>query len=147
MIKEEPGNAARKLIESQYFGVLATAASGQPCAYLMAFAGSDDLRYLMLAADINSQKYEDIARNRQVSFLIDNRSNAETDIKDGMTLTLFGMVTESEADIEHQMLKLYSDKYPSLVGFMMLSDTAFICIKVSKYIISGFDYSKEFKLG
>jgi hypothetical protein len=73
--------------------------------------------------------------NPAVALLIDNRKNTKEDIQDATTVTALGRVEQIE-DFERSIMeKIYLMKHPHLADFLHSPKTAFLKIRVEKYIV------------
>ena len=136
---EDTKRLLRQIMLTQSFAVLATSNNQQPYSNLVAFAVSDDLRYIIFATDKNTQKYRNILSNDRVALLIDNRSNSQSDLTNALAITIIGVADESGSGQSEILVKSYLDWHPSLVTFIKKPNIALIGIKVTDYIIARFD--------
>lgn len=135
----------KKLFDSQRLAVLATQSEGQPHGCLVAFACSDDLKYLFFTTSRNTRKYNDIHMSPKVAMLIDSRSNTESDFANAIAVTARGIALElSGADREKWMI-VYLQKQSQLSTFASEDDTAFLKIDVDEYLIAGFRSTHSIK--
>jgi len=132
----------KELFDTQKLAVLATQSGGQPHGCLVAFACSDDLRYLFFATDRNTRKYSDIRANPRIAMLIDNRSNQESDFQKAVAVTAKGTVHELEGEDREMWAALYLDKHPRLTDFSREADVALLKIDVDEYLIARFDSTR-----
>jgi nitroimidazol reductase NimA-like FMN-containing flavoprotein (pyridoxamine 5'-phosphate oxidase superfamily) len=63
------------LLRTQQLGVLSTQYKGQPYASLVAFAATEDAKYLLFATTRSTRKYANMESDSRVAMLIDSRSN------------------------------------------------------------------------
>ena len=94
--------ALRALLESQRFAALATDDHGQPFASLMAFAATEDLRYLVVLTERTTRKYANLQSNPRVALLIDDRENRGSDTEDAVVVTAIGEALELDPDVGGQ---------------------------------------------
>lgn len=131
-------NAKKKiqdLLQSQKLAVLATQGDGQPYTSLMAYAFTDDLRFLLVATSISTRKHANLMGESRVSMLVDNRSNSVDDFEQAAALTIVGRAKNISPDNEQAYRQIYLDRHPSLIAFLGASSTAFITIEVDKYLL------------
>lgn len=134
----EKNECLRKLkifFESQPFAVLATQDGAAPYASLVAFASDEKLTCLLFATPKATRKYSNMKANPAVALLIDNRKNTKEDIQEATTVTAVGIVEQIE-DFERSIMeKIYLMKHPHLVDFLHSPTTAFLKIRMEKYIV------------
>lgn len=128
-----------QLLSTQLQGVLATQHQSQPYTSLMAFAHTADLRYLVIATLRDTQKHTNLMRNAEVSFLVDNRTNAQIDYEQAIAISAIGhaqTIPDAELDTLHA---LYTAKHPQLAAFIASAACALLRIDVSCYrVVSSF---------
>jgi heme iron utilization protein len=132
----------QKLLAGQLVGVMATsqceqAASaqscGQPYTSLMAFAHTQDLRYLIIATMKETQKHANLLQNASLSMLIDNRGNSAQDYEHAIAVSVIGRA-EAVPEIEHTAMNgLFLNKHPQLQSFILLPDCVLLRIVVQCY--------------
>jgi nitroimidazol reductase NimA-like FMN-containing flavoprotein (pyridoxamine 5'-phosphate oxidase superfamily) len=69
----------RELLSNQRLAVLSTHNSGQPYASLVAFAFSDDLRFLYFVTPRATRKFSNLQNDCRMALLITSSANQETD--------------------------------------------------------------------
>ena len=135
----------KALFTSQRLAVLATQSEGQPHESLVAFACSDDLKYILLATSRDTRKYHDMQANPRVAVLIDNRSSEESDFQQAIAVTAKGIVENpGESDVERYE-KIYLEKHPHLREFILDPNVALVTIDVNEYLIAGFRSAQSIK--
>ncbi|AKB29856.1 hypothetical protein MSSIT_3137 [Methanosarcina siciliae T4/M] len=133
--KKELLEQLRAFFESQLLAVLATQNGTAPYVSLVAFASDEKLKYILFSTTKATRKYLNLLANPSVSMLIDNRKNAIEDLRDAMAVTALGKVEPIE-DFERSIMeKIYLMKHPQLVDFLHSPTTAFLKIRVEKYIV------------
>ena len=125
----------RELIMSQKLAALSTQDHGQPYINLMAFAATDDLKYLFFATSRATRKYANLMADARVALLIDNRTNQEVDFVNAVALTALGKVWELLGLEREQALPIYLEKHPFLKDFVMSPSCSLLRLKVDKYIL------------
>lgn len=68
-------NKIKELLDKQKLGVLATQGEKYPYNTLVAYAFSEDLRYIFFATMKHTRKYTNLMKHPHVSILIDSRTN------------------------------------------------------------------------
>lgn len=128
-----------RLLTTQLQGVLATQQHSQPYTSLMAFAHTADLRHLIIATLRDTQKHANLMRNAEVSFLVDNRTNAPIDYEQAIAISAIGHAQAiPDADLAG-LHSIYIAKHPQLAAFVGSAACALLRIEVSCYrVISRF---------
>ena len=124
-------NKIKELLDQQKLGVLATQGEKYPYNSLVAYAFSEDLRYIFFATMKHTRKYDNIMKHHHVSMLIDNRKNDVTDFKDAVALTVMGTMVNT-APLEYR--ELYLNRFPHLKDFIEDPNTTIMTLKIDKYI-------------
>ncbi|MFC1914528.1 pyridoxamine 5'-phosphate oxidase family protein [Chloroflexota bacterium] len=132
----------KDMIVTQYFAVLNSVGEGQPYSNLVAFAITDDLKALVFVTDRNTRKYRNIKENNNISLLIDNRTNQPSDITQAIAITVIGTARE-ELDNKSNLQAVLLKRHPHLQQFVDDSNNALILVRISEYIIAGFDKAKR----
>ena len=133
--KKELLEQLNEFFESQPLAVLATQNGTAPYVSLVAFASDEKLKYILFSTTKATRKYSNLSANPSVSVLIDNRKNTIEDFRDAMAVTVLGKVEPIE-DFERSIMeKIYLMKHPYLVDFLHSPTTAFLKIRVEKYIV------------
>jgi nitroimidazol reductase NimA-like FMN-containing flavoprotein (pyridoxamine 5'-phosphate oxidase superfamily) len=136
----------RALFDSQRYAVLATEDRGQPLTSLMAFAVTDDLRHLVLLSDRNTRKFANLAANRRVSLLVDDRGNKTTDTQESIAVTVLGRAFEADADNGDALAQLFLARHPALADFAAIPDCAVVRVEVSAYLlVEQFEHTIEWR--
>jgi heme iron utilization protein len=125
----------RELLESQNLAVLATQNHGQPYGNLIAFAATDDLKYLLFATTRATRKYANLMADSRVAVVVDSRRNDPGDFAGAAALTALGKTWELQGGERQQFLTVYLAKHPSLQEFATGSACALLRVKVDKYIV------------
>jgi heme iron utilization protein len=124
-----------ELFSSQPLAALSTYGNSQPYCNLMAFASSDDLRYVIVATSRETRKYMNIQEEPQVSLLIDNRSNQVSDFRNAQAVTVIGRAKEATGQKRDEFLEMYLRKHPYLRDFALSPTCALIMVEVERYLI------------
>ncbi|MDT8273162.1 MAG: pyridoxamine 5'-phosphate oxidase family protein [Desulfomonilia bacterium] len=132
---DELSEQLRTLFHSQPLAVLSTHERGQPYCNLIAFASTDDLKYLVFATTRATRKYSNIEEDSRVSLLIDNRSNKLTDFHEATAVTATGRAGEILDEEKDSFLSLYLGKHPHLEDFVMSPSCALVRVAVDRYVI------------
>lgn len=133
--KKEYWDALTRLMDSQNLAVLATHNQGQPYTSLVAFAGSEDMKILYFVTGRATRKFKNITDDPRASMMIDNRSNAPSDIAEAMAVTATGKV-EIVSDNELATIEsYYTDKHPHLADFVKAPSTQLLRLNVDCYYV------------
>jgi nitroimidazol reductase NimA-like FMN-containing flavoprotein (pyridoxamine 5'-phosphate oxidase superfamily) len=125
----------QELLNSQRLAVLSTQMSGRPYSNLVAFAATADLQDILIATTRATRKFANIIAEPQVSLLIDNRSNKETDFGETSAVTVLGTAAEVHGQQREQYLQIYLKKHPYLMDFVSAPTCALIKVKVERFIM------------
>lgn len=137
----------RNLLERQPLAVLATQGGGQPYTSLMAYAFTEDLRFLLFATAMSTRKHRNITGESRVALLVDDRSNNEEDFQNAAALTIVGEACEVDFDERDYYCGLYLRRHPSLETFLVSPSTVLFKIDVHKYLlVSRFEDVVEYKI-
>jgi general stress protein 26 len=132
-MEEELGEILRDLFREQKFAVLATGGGDELRTNLIAFAVTDDLKYFIFTTPRATRKYSNMRKNDRISLFVDNRSNAQSDTRVAIGVTVSG-VAEME-NVSDDLLQLYLSKHPQLREFALSSSNVLIRTRVQRYDI------------
>jgi nitroimidazol reductase NimA-like FMN-containing flavoprotein (pyridoxamine 5'-phosphate oxidase superfamily) len=136
----------RALFDSQRYAVLATESCGQPLTSLMAFAVTDDLRHLVMMSDRKTRKFANLAANRRVALLVDDRGNKATDTRESIAVTVLGLAFEADADTRDALAGLFLARHPGLAAFAAAPDCVVVRVEVSAYLlVQQFEHTLEWR--
>jgi uncharacterized pyridoxamine 5'-phosphate oxidase family protein len=129
----------------QKTAVLATMGEDGPYQSLVAFALLPGLKEIVFATDKNTTKYKNLRNTREVSLLIDNRTDKLNDFKNIIVVTAVGEAFEVEGAFEDGPGKEYMECHPLLGEKFLTESSALINIKIKKYIVvSKFSEVREY---
>jgi general stress protein 26 len=127
------------LFTSQKLAVLATYGDDQPYCSLMAFAVSDDLKFMIVATKRKTQKFANLQQHPRISLLVDNRRNQVDDFQQAMAVTVMATASEPAPAESDNLLKLYLFKHPYMQSFCQSPDCALLKLEVQTYqVVSSF---------
>lgn len=131
----------RILCENQPFAVLATQGKGITNASLISFAVSRDLKNIVFATPIHTEKFDLIAAEENVSILVDDRSLQQDRINQISALTVIGKgkILSDKNDVI-KWGGLLMEKHVNLKDFLKAPTTSVILIEVVRYF-----YVKKFQ--
>jgi nitroimidazol reductase NimA-like FMN-containing flavoprotein (pyridoxamine 5'-phosphate oxidase superfamily) len=138
-MKPESLAKIRNLFKSQTLAVLATFYESQPYCNLVAFAETPDCKSLIFTTNRNTSKYRNLLKNRQVSLLIDDRTNLSDDFGKKVAITALGLAEEVSPQEKSHFAELLISKHPDIAGFTKGSDNTLFQVRISDYLIAGFD--------
>jgi hypothetical protein len=101
----------------------------------VAFAFTDDLAFLVFATPRSTRKFANLQSSQNVAFLIDNRSNRESDFQETTAATVTGIAEEVPPEERSRFLKLYMERHPSLLDFVDSPTCALFRVRVDTYYI------------
>jgi general stress protein 26 len=137
----------RELFRSQLFAALATQQLTRPHNNLVAFATTDDLKNIIFATRRVTNKYSNLLSNNNVSVLIDNRTNRDSDFRNAVAVTATGTAEEVRENEINSLLSLYLIKHHNLEKFVHSPDSALFKIKVKRYyVVRNFQEVLELKV-
>lgn len=137
----------KKLFSSQRLAVLATQGRGQPYGNIVAFAATADLKHLLFATTRSTRKYANLSGEPRVAMVVDNRSNQESDFREGIAVTATGVVRELEGLEREERLKIYLAKHPYLEEFVASPSCALLQLEVETYyVVSQFQNVVEIQI-
>jgi nitroimidazol reductase NimA-like FMN-containing flavoprotein (pyridoxamine 5'-phosphate oxidase superfamily) len=135
MREEAIKNKIRLMLESQAAGVLATEAERHPYANLIAFSYSSDLKQIFFATPRDTTKYRNLAKNPNVSLIIDNRSNSTRDFHRTAAITALGKARELSGKDKAKRMDEHAARLPGLGEFVRSPSITMFQIEVERYII------------
>lgn len=125
----------RRLVTEQPYAVLCTQGQGQPYGSLVAFAATDDLRYLVFATPSTTRKFRLLCECQRVALLIDNRSEGIKDIMALEAVTATGRASEVMKGPESPASSgLLIERHPYLESFVSAPSTALIRVEIVRYL-------------
>ena len=122
--------------------MLNTLGEGLPYSNLVSFAITDDLGSLVFITNRNTRKYRNIQENRNISLLIDNRTNQPSDVSQAIAITVIGTARD-EIDNRSSLQDIFLTKHPHLRQFVNDSNSVMIVMDVLEYIIAGFEKTQR----
>jgi nitroimidazol reductase NimA-like FMN-containing flavoprotein (pyridoxamine 5'-phosphate oxidase superfamily) len=137
----------RDLFAFQNLAVLATHSHEQPYASLVAFAATDDLKYLYFVTPKTTRKFANMVINPQVAVLINSSTNQTADFHRAISVTAVGQADETTSADRKQLLPLYLAKHPYLEEFAKSPTSALMRVTVrSYYLVKNFQKVLEYHL-
>lgn len=133
--KEALKSLLKKLFSEQRLAVLGTQSRSGPYGNLVAFAATDDLKYLLFATTRATRKFGNLTEIPKVSLLIDNRSNREVDFHEAVAVTATGIAKEAFGSERDTFQDLLLSKHPYLLEFVTAPTCALLKIEVDTYYI------------
>ncbi len=129
----------KELFDFQKFAALATHDGEKPYISLMAFAATNDLKYLVFATDRNTRKYANLKSNPHTAVLVDSRTNQGLDLQNAKAVTVTGRFIEAEMPQRARLRDLYLSKHPYMEEFVKSPSFEIIILEIeSYYLVSKF---------
>jgi nitroimidazol reductase NimA-like FMN-containing flavoprotein (pyridoxamine 5'-phosphate oxidase superfamily) len=125
----------KDLFSSEPLAVLASQGNGQPYGNVVAFAATDDLKFLLFATARATRKYANITRDPRVALVMDDRTNQKVDFQKAIAVTATGIVEKVKGAEKNHLLKLYLLKHPDLKKFVTSPSCALLRVKVDTYYV------------
>jgi heme iron utilization protein len=145
--KESIRQVLRELLSSQKLAVLSTHHSGQPYASLVAFACSDDLRFLYFVTPRTTRKFGNLTNDCRMALLVTSSANQEVDFHEAMAATVVGSAGEISGPEKEVALNRYLEKHPYLEEFARSPTCAFVQVHARTYIlVKNFQHVMELHL-
>lgn len=126
-------NKIEKLFISQKLAVLATSNAGHPYTSLVAFWGTEDLKYIYFITPKTTRKFKNLSKDQRVSMLINSATNSDTDFHDAISVTATGISEEITGSQKEERLSHYLNRHPFLEEFAQSPSCALIRITVAAY--------------
>ena len=137
----------RDLFASQNLAVLATHSQEQPYASLVAFVGTEDLKYLYFVTPKTTRKFANLTVDPRVAVLINSSTNQAADFHQAISVTAVGDAEEISGADREQWLPLYLAKHPFLEEFAKSPTCALVRVTArSYYLVKNFQKVLEFHL-
>ena len=145
--RDEYGRTLHELCLGQPLAVLATACGSAPYASLVAIAMTPDLRRLYFATPRATRKAANLAGNRQVALLLDNRSNRLADFTRGAAATILGSAEELHGPGRASGLDFFLERHPHLADFTASPGTALFLVTVNRIsLVTRFQQVMDYDL-
>jgi nitroimidazol reductase NimA-like FMN-containing flavoprotein (pyridoxamine 5'-phosphate oxidase superfamily) len=133
--QERTWRRIQHMLQSQYFGVLATQGKEYPYCSLIGFAVSEDGKDILFATIRDTRKFANIQQSPNVSLLIDSQTNKVDDFMTAQALTAQGRAYEVPDEDRARWLGVFLGKHPYLKEFVTAPNCVLIHIQVAKYIL------------
>jgi hypothetical protein len=123
----------RALNASQLHAVLCTVSGDAPYTSLVAYALTPDLRGLLFATPRATTKYRNILSNKNVSVLIDTRSNTGKDYMGAEAVTITGTAKPlRKGNHRDELARILIKKHPKLSKFIRANETALVLVEIAE---------------
>lgn len=124
------------LLKSNDLCVLATCSKGKPLCSLMTYLVEDEGPIIYMVTRKDTTKFLNLMDNRQVSLLVDNRSNKRDNLQQIISITIEGIFTPlTNAAEEKRIGNLFKEKYPHLQGLLDDPLSIIIPVKVISFLL------------
>jgi nitroimidazol reductase NimA-like FMN-containing flavoprotein (pyridoxamine 5'-phosphate oxidase superfamily) len=128
----------RILNKKQRHAVLATDSGGQPYTSLVAFALAPDRDGLLLATPKKTTKYRNMMKNRNVSLMIDTRTNSEKGYMCSEAVTVLGTAHPVRRGKKwDELADCLIKKHPRLKEFVRADSTALVLVSFNRILHTG----------
>jgi uncharacterized pyridoxamine 5'-phosphate oxidase family protein len=125
-------NKIKELLESQKYGVMATQNGDNPYTNLIAFVSAEGLGSIFFATKRESTKFFNLLNNPCISFLVDDRKNLSSDIRNARAVSAEGIAKDVNKDKE-KLKKLLIKKHPELKNFINEPDCELFELEIKNY--------------
>lgn len=123
----------KNIFQLQLYGVLATSYRNQPYTYLLAYVASKDMKYIYVATDKTTHKFQNINQNDRVAFFIDTRSNDTFDVNNAYALTTICKAEQINKKETSEVEKLYLSRHPQLETFLSSINVEFLRLTILSF--------------
>lgn len=136
------------LNKTERHAVLATVFSGKPYISIVAYALTRDMKVAIFATPKDTQKYQNLLRNKHVALLIDNRRNTDRDYAGAESVSILGMAKPVRRgkrwqELSHILIK----KHPALKKFIQAQTTALVLLEAKRCVhVSQFQMVSEWNM-
>ena len=134
-VRDDIRQVLNELLNHQRLAVLSTHTSGQPYANLVAFACSDDLRFLYFVTPRTTRKFSNLQNDCRMALLITSSANQETDFHEAMAVTVVGSAGEISGPEKETALERYLERHPYLEEFARSPTCALMKVHARSYIL------------
>ena len=105
------------------------------------------MKQILFVTSKNTRKFSNIKTDSRVSFLIDNRTNQNSDIQDAIAVTATGKAEIADGKERDVLLRHYLTKHPYLEDFVMEPTSALINVKLEFcYLVETFQKVTELRI-
>jgi general stress protein 26 len=138
----------QRLLATQNFGVLCTQSGGQPYGTVVCFAASDDSARLWFATMRNTRKFEHIAADDRVAFVIENAANLPSDVFEAVAATGSGHARELTGAQRAAAQERYLAKHQQLKEFVSAPNCALMEVGFETFrLVTRFQEVVEIHVG
>jgi nitroimidazol reductase NimA-like FMN-containing flavoprotein (pyridoxamine 5'-phosphate oxidase superfamily) len=127
--------AVRRLLDHQRLGVLSTQGGGQAYASLIAFAPSDDGRFLLFATPRATLKFRNLAADPRAAVLLDDRNEGQGALGAAAAVTATGRAEEVPDAERESSRRAYLARHPHLAGFLNDPGCALMRLRVEAWTL------------
>lgn len=136
-----------KLVKNEKFAILCTQADNQPYGSIIAYALTENLKYIVFSTPIDTRKYSLLSKCNNISLVIDDRSKLADDIIQISAVTITGQALQIKDNVRFDLYsKLLVSKHPYLEKFIYSPTSVLILIESLKYFyVSSFQEVYEWE--
>jgi hypothetical protein len=118
--------------------VLATTSGGKPYTSLVAYALTPDGRGILFPTPKKTTKYKNIIKNKNISLLIDTRSNSVRGYMESEAITILGCASPvRKGKRRDELARIFIRKHPRLAEFVLAPSTSLVLIEIRRAIHAG----------
>lgn len=144
---ESTPKAIHNLLREQQLGVLSTVGEGAPYASLVAYAVSDDDRFLFFVTPRTTRKFANLSATPRVALLVNNSINRPKDFHQARAVTATGIAEPVSPRDREDILEQYVAKHPYLEDFARSPTCELVAIRVERYImVERFQNVTEYRI-
>jgi hypothetical protein len=97
-------------------------------------------------SDRNTRKFANLAANRHVALLVDDRENKSTDTQESIAVTVLGRAFEADANEGDALARLFVARHPGLADFAATPACVVVRVEVCTYLlVQQFEYTIEWR--
>jgi uncharacterized protein YhbP (UPF0306 family) len=123
----------KELIKSQPFLVLCTRGETTPYGSLIAYAPTEDFKFIYFATLKGTRKYELLKKDKKVALLIDDRPSHVEDMMKVQAVTITGKAEELGDGKDDPGLGLLQARHPYMEKFLKASSTSLFKIETIRF--------------
>lgn len=137
----------KELFRTQLFASLSTLQAEHPYNNLVAFATTDDLKSILFVTKRGTRKYSNLISNNNVSVLIDNRTNRDSDLRTALAVSAVGTAEVVKDSRKEELYQLFLLKHYNLESFARSPESELFQIRVKcYYAVRNFQEVVEIKV-
>jgi nitroimidazol reductase NimA-like FMN-containing flavoprotein (pyridoxamine 5'-phosphate oxidase superfamily) len=127
----------QRVLDDNWFAVLATQHAGQPHASLMAFTPVGGVRYLVFATYRDTLKHRNLVEDGRVALLIGDRADERAQAQQSLVLTALGNAIEIPDEERAAAVSAHLARHPDLQEFVRSPNCVLMRVAVVSYQVVG----------